>query len=173
MTRLLSVNSVERGEVAIRIDATSPTRGVAILDLEIGDPSTATPLHWRVGEGTKPPLDLCLDGDGHLVGIQIVLQDQRVPVADEPRLVAEELGVPRFAVGDWPDDRYLDLRARVHETRLASGELCASIDAPSAIRSIRVGAGLVLGIDEGDRLVELLVGPLDTMQWQLLALAAP
>jgi hypothetical protein len=116
-----------REESPIQISVNSPTRGVAIVDVKIGSSSTPTPLHWRAGDWTKPPLDVSFSLNGQIESVQVVFQDESVMTAEGAAAVREEPGVPSFEIEQWPLDRYLDVQTGVRSARLASGELLVSI----------------------------------------------
>ncbi len=145
----------------------SPTPGVVLVEVVLG--SDAAPLHWRVGLWDKPPLDISMDRSGRLLGVQFVLQDERV---DRNGAVAEravnDSGRPVFEVTSWPEDRYLDVEAAVVATRTSAGSLVLRIgDVGDVDRAVLVGDGLVLGL-RADALVEITIGPLGVEDWEAI-----
>ena len=166
------VRSVTDDTAVIHIEADSPTRGVAILDIRIGSATTPAPLHWRAGDWAKPPCDMSLGSDGRPECIQVVFQDEEVLTTDAVLSLDVERGFPLFDVGDWPSDRYLDVRALVQCRRLPSGELSVLIGEDTAARWLGLGEGLQFGIDASGDVVEVVIGPLDDGQWQVIAAAS-
>ncbi len=66
-------------------------------------------VHWRVGDGTKPPIDLTLYAEtGRLRSLEIILQDEtierRTVLSTELTSIAEQRGVPIFERTLWKDD---------------------------------------------------------------------
>jgi hypothetical protein len=169
----LRVRSVTGGADVIHIGADSPARGVAILDVTIGSTSTPAPLHWRAGDWKKPPFDVSLGSDGRPESVQVVFQDEEIPMTDSLPSIDVEPGVPLFDVGGWPTDRYLDARAVVHAKRLPSGELAVSIGEDPANHWLGLGEGLQFGLDLSGEVVEIRIGPLDDEQWRVIAAASP
>ena len=64
--------------------------------------------HYRIGLGTKPPVDLSFDElSGRLAEAQLVLQDESVPAREVfARSVPLESGCPVVDISDWGDNRY-------------------------------------------------------------------
>jgi hypothetical protein len=158
----------------VSVSVESLTTGVAIVDVKVGSQSTSAPLHWRAGDWTKPPLDISLSPEGFIEGIQVVFQDEALLAsekdADRP---PEEPRIPRFEVGQWTANRYLDYRAELRVARFVSGELSVSIGQARAARLLRLAPALRVGIDSADCLARIVIGPLDTGQWRLIEAAAP
>lgn len=139
----------------------TPTPGVVVVDVILGAASSAAPLHWRSGDWTKPPLDLSLASDGRLIGIQFVLQDERVPEGREGSWSVSWRGTPVFTVDGWPRDRYRDERISVSATRSLSGQLVLCLgESATELEWCEVGHDLLLGF-AGDQLVKIVVGALD------------
>lgn len=152
----------------ISITVESPTDGVALVDVDMNRPSTTVPLHWRVGDWTKPPLDISVTPEGRLQRLQFVIQDEEVGRTGVAAESTDDQGVPLFDVDRWPPDRYLDVRALVRAARLASGELAILVGNENTARWLRVGDGLAFGLDASGRVSQLVVGPLDAEQWRVI-----
>ncbi len=87
--------------------------GVVLIDCWLEREST--PLHWLAGSGRKPPIDVTLGfGDGRLLGLEVVLQDEFVAenIAWGPHLVRgleAVAGVPAFDRAAWGSgERYVE-----------------------------------------------------------------
>lgn len=145
----------------------SPTPGVVLVELVLG--SDRAPLHWRVGLWDKPPLDISMDASGRLLGVQFVLQDERVERDDTAtESGASESGRPVFDVATWPDDRYLDVEAPVTAVRTPEGTLVLRIgDVGNVDRVLLVGDGLAVGV-RADALAEVRIGPLTVEDWEAI-----
>jgi hypothetical protein len=169
---LLLCKIAEEASPQVTITIDSPTHGVVIMDIAIGGWSTPTPLHWRAGDWTKPPLDFCLNSDGRLESIQVVFQDEVIETADVGLASQVNEGVPSFDVSDWPSSRYLDERSEVQSVRLASNELNITLGNSPPHKLVRVGEGLGLGLDDNSYVVQVVIGPLDAGQWRLIRAAA-
>lgn len=148
----------------------APTPGVVLIDVTLGESRPTTPLHWRMGTWTKPPLDLSLDDGGRPVALQFVLQDERVAAGQSLADLPEpEGGVPIFDINDWPPERYCDETGPVRANRLPSGELRLQIGEPQPVRrACRTAPGLLLGFDERDVLAEIRLGPLAGEDWEAI-----
>lgn len=149
----------------------SPARGVTTIDVTIGDGVGGAPLHFRVGDWSKPPIDIVLDEDGSIAGVQIVLQDETVP----PVVASGVSDIPMahlvFEVDGWPDNRYKDQRAEVSLGREREGLLVVSIGESEAKSYWQLGNGLTVGCSE-QTLCELRVGPLTPTEWATVDRAA-
>ena len=156
----------------IAISVTSPSRGVAILDVVVGSRSSPAPLHWLAGDWSKPPLDVALGPGGQIESVQVVFQDEAVAMTEADVSSRDELGLPSFELDGWPANRYLDVRTDVHAARIASDELLVSIDGDPPTRLVQLGDGLKLGLDGRDHLARLVIGPLDIEQWRMIDAAA-
>jgi hypothetical protein len=161
------------GALPIKWQLDCPTRGVVILDVAVGEVATSTPLHWRAGDWSKPPLDVRLSDDGEVESIQFVFQDESVDVGDVVPPTDTATGLPVFDVGAWPSDRYYDVRVPVTTLRLPSGHLYAVIGDSQPSRSVSVTWGLRFDIDPADQLVGIALGPLTADEWQLIEASAP
>lgn len=150
-----------------------PTRGVVIVDVAVGEVSTSAPLHWRVGDWSKPPMDVRLSDGGEVESIQLIFQDESVDVEDVVPPSEIAAGLPIFDVGGWPPDRYSDVRVPVTTRRLPSGQLYAAIGRSQPSRSISVTWGLRFDFDPADQLVGIALGPLTSDEWQLIEASAP
>jgi hypothetical protein len=147
----------------------TPTPGVVLIDVAIGGQQTPVPLHWRVGTWVKPPLDLSLDHEGHLVGMQFVLQDERVQAGQWSVLPDEEIAVPVFNVENWPAERYRDETMAVGASRLSGGELALRIgEAGDLTRACRTKGGLLVAFGADDSLAEIRLGPLSSEDWEAI-----
>jgi hypothetical protein len=147
----------------------SPTPGVVLINLAIDGMSEPVPLHWRAGTWTKPPLDVELDARGRLVGLQFVLQDERVPVGEGSVLPERDTALPIFDVTAWPHDRYLDEKIPVVANRLRGGELALLIgDRLPLTKAIQIGSSLTLAFANSGRLAEIRLGPLSGDDWEAI-----
>ncbi len=147
----------------------TPTIGVVIIDVVIDESETPLPLHWRVGTWVKPPLDLSIDHDGRLVGIQFVLQDERVQPGHSSGLPDPAVAVPVFNVENWPIDRYRDEAMVVDACRLSGGELLLRVgEARDLTRACRTSRELVVAFDQDDSLAEIRLGPLSREDWEVI-----
>jgi hypothetical protein len=157
---------VDPGSRSATWNIESPTPGVVLIDVAIERPSRSTPLHWRAGTWSKPPLDLSLDDHGRLVGLQFVLQDERVPAGQWTVFPDPEVGLPVFDVRGWPSERYRDETMVVQASRLSSGELALRLgDLQPLARVCAVAAGVLMGFTEAGSLAEIRLGPLDEEDW--------
>ena len=131
--------------------------------------SDGSPLHWRAGLWDKPPLDVTMDAAGGLLGVQFVLQDERVDRGGTLAVSAEpESGRPVFDVEAWPADRYLDVETTVTALRTPEGLLVLRIgDVGASDRVLAVGEGLAVGLHEG-ALAEIRIGPLTGEDWEAI-----
>lgn len=161
------------GALPIKWQLDCPTRGVVILDAAVGEVATSTPLHWRAGDWSKPPLDVRLSDNGEVESIQFVFQDESVDVGDVVPPSEMATGLPTFEVGAWPPDRYSDVHLPVTTLRLPSGHLYAAIGNFQPSRSVSVTWGLRFDFDPADQLVGIALGPLTADEWQLIEASAP
>lgn len=146
----------------------SPVRGVVNVDVTVGDGSGGAPLHFRIGDWSKPPVDVSIGADGAVQGVQIVLQDEAVMRSVEPSEVRDApMARVCFEVADWPDARYRDERGEVVLGRGPDGVLIVSVSDGEVGRYWRVGDGLVLGFS-GEQLSELRIGPLVATEWEII-----
>lgn len=144
----------------------SPTPGVVIISVEIEGSRSLSPLHWRAGDWTKPPLDIELNPDhGAVQAVQIVLQDENVPrratIASQDCVV----GVPVVDVAGWPTDRYRDVRRSMQVARASTGELVIKLGALSVACRAGLPGSLMFGWDESSNLCEVVIGPLTSEGW--------
>lgn len=150
----------------------SPVAGVVLIEVVLE--SNPAPLHWRAGLWEKPPLDLSMDSSGRMIGFQFVLQDERVPLAEDaggPRVTAPAW--PVFDVDSWPEDRYMDEHIPVTVGRLAAGTLLLGIgNLEGPDRLLEVGDGLAVGLTDG-MLREIRLGPLDADDWESIDAFSP
>lgn len=169
----LSLADVMPGyESAIRWIVESPARGVVNVVMVVGDDFPAAPLHFRVGDWSKPPVDISISEDGAILGFQVVLQDEIVAVA--PGALGEShigIGCPRLDVTQFPDDRYWDERSDVVLARAADGVLVVSLCDRQIDARWRIGEGFVVGFSTG-QLVELRLGPLGRDEWKTIEASA-
>lgn len=170
---LLSVDPTA-GTLPIHWALDCPTRGVVIINVTVGIPSSLAPLRWRAGDWRKPPLDIALSSQGCIESVQLVFQDEAVEEADLATPDGVESGCPRFHLNGWPEGRYLDERVDIRTSRLRSGELHAAVDTDElAMRYVKLSDGLRLGFDSKGQLVNLAIGPLTTDEWRIVDAAAP
>jgi hypothetical protein len=94
--------------------------------------------HYRIGIGNKPPVDLSFDEfTGRLAEVQLVLQDESVPVREVfAEKIPVESGSPVVDVSPWGDSNYLDYRFDPNIGWQPLGTLSVEV-APSAISPIR------------------------------------
>src|SRR5438067_13457866 len=127
------------------------------------------PLHWRAGTWTKPPLDIEIKPDnGRLRALQLVLQDESVPLASNavlPSIVRP--GVPIFDTSVWSgSDRYRDERMSVEAMRAEDDRLEAWLDAVGEPAHIcRVDSQLDLLFTAEGGLTAIRLGPLTPDEW--------
>lgn len=169
MLRVFSRSMEPVGEVSWRME--SPVPGVVLIDVAVGSGGCPVPLHWRVGDWTKPPLDVSLTAEGRIEAFQFVLQDERVEdeLAGRTEVTTRRsvawAGAVTFAIERWPADRYLDERLEVSAERSGSDELVLRIgDRLVELEYCEAGLGLLLGFDH-DELVEIVLGPLSVEDW--------
>lgn len=145
----------------------SPVPGVVNVNVEIEGPKSLTPLHWRAGDWTKPPLDIEVNPTtGAVQAVQLVLQDERVPSGTVTTTPEHTVGVPVVDVGDWPNGRYRDVRCDVEVVRGERNELVVRWGASVVAFRSGVRESLVFGWDESADLCELVIGPLDQRDWE-------
>jgi len=144
----------------------SPTPGVVLVNVAIDGSRSLTPLHWRGGDWTKPPLDIEVNPtNGAVQGLQVVLQDERVqrgPLESEPERV---VGIPVVELADWPEDRYKDVRCEVQVTRGPKNELVIRLGASPVVSRSGAPGRLTFGWDDTANLCELVIGPLEHHEW--------
>lgn len=165
MLRLCEIDPIP-SEISWSIDA--PTPGVVIVDVAIGPGRVPVPLHWRAGSWTKPPLDVTLDNEGRLTAIQFVLQDEQVEFGGvlHNQCGAPKIGIPRFEVSSWPEDRYWDERLPVVAHRTGVGELLLHIgERRQLCQQCAPGPGLLLGFDQDVSLATVKIGPMAIDDW--------
>ncbi len=140
----------------------SPTRGVVLINWVQESPEKvqSAPLHWRIGLWNKPPIDIEIDAaDGHLRGLQIVLQDEAI-TAQIPAPISHKVlsGLPDFDVTKWPlTDRYLDEVADVTVAWTSSDDILVLFTPQLSSRAMEceVHPSVSLLFDEGKWLVGL------------------
>ena len=144
----------------------SPTPGVVLVSVVIEGPRSVTPLHWRGGDWTKPPLDIEVNPtNGAVQALQVVLQDEHVQRGHLDSKAAGVAGIPVVEVTDWSEDRYRDVRCEVQVTRGPTDELVIRLgESPVASRSGASGL-LMFGWDASVRLCEIVIGPLGRNEW--------
>src|SRR5699024_6091961 len=104
--------------------------GVVLIYLETGGQKSLTPLHWRAGDWTKPPLDIEINPlTGQVQGLQLVLQDEHVSQGTSEIARQYAVGIPVVEMAGWPTDRYLDVRCDVRLTREPTDELVVELGA--------------------------------------------
>ncbi|MCP3880990.1 MAG: hypothetical protein GY701_21720 [Sulfitobacter sp.] len=142
------------------------------VDVVVGGGPSGAPLHFRVGDWSKPPVDISIGGDGAVLGAQVVLQDEvvaRALAAPGGSDVGE--GGVQLDVSQWPDDRYWDDRSDVVLARESDGVLLVSLGQGQADERWQVGEGLVVGFVDS-QLCELRVGPLSEDEWVTIEASA-
>lgn len=163
----------QRDQTEVQVTVTTPTTGVAILDVQVGETSSKSPLHWRAGMWTKPPVDIAVDpANGRLQGVQIVLQDEDVPWGGGENLPADE-GAPAISTERWSEDRYRDEVMEVHLLRTPDDRLEVRLKGfGEASKTFQIGGKLQLIVGPDDSLVGLRVGPMSSSDWGRLREAA-
>jgi len=143
-----------------------PVPGVVIINVTVGRSLTPVPLHWRAGTWEKPPLDVFLNEEGQLVGMQFVIQDEHLELGFGEMPVKAKTGAPRFDVSFWPTDRYKDETISVSAKRVPGGELVLHIGDKEPIRqSYETSPGFVLSFGRSDQLMRIQIGPLTSDDW--------
>jgi hypothetical protein len=164
MVRIVRVDHSAKAQVRWVIG--SPTPGVVLVDVKIGNNSSVLPLHWRTGDWTKPPLDVELDpNSGEVLAVQFVLQDERVPRQEVEDLPDVGQGVPLFDIRGWPADRYSDFRQLVRVVRSKVDEMVLSIGSDRAVAGLSIDGRLMFAHDQSCRLCEIRIGPLSSEEW--------
>jgi hypothetical protein len=110
-------------------------------------------VHWFLGDGRKPPLDIAVDApSGRLVEVTFFASHETIPHNDRgPVLPAEREGQPIFDTSLWAQwqsgDRYFDTtgEARLH---LHASDLVVTFEA-SAIASVVGSSDLAFLINQG------------------------
>lgn len=144
----------------------TPTPGVVLIDVTIERQAASAPLHWRAGTWSKPPLDLALDDEGRLVGLQFVLQDERVAAGQWTVFPDPEEGLPVFDIQGWPSERYCDETMPVEASRLSGYKLALRLgDRQPLAGSCAVASGVVMGFTDASTLAEIRLGPFDQEDW--------
>lgn len=152
-------------EVSVLVE--SPVPGVVLVDAVLGHHEV--PLHWRAGLWDKPPLDVSLRPDGRLIGVQFVLQEEKVSRSDGPPPSGGDAsgGWPVVDVAAWPDGRYVDAKIAV-SFRRAGASLVLGIGPAPAQRWAQAGRGLAIGLNARDEVVGIVFGPLDAQDWDVI-----
>lgn len=145
----------------------SPVPGVVLINLEIAGPKSLTPLHWRGGDWTKPPLDIELNPmNGAVQALQLVLQDEHVSRGTAEAASEYAVGIPVVELTEWPNDRYRDVRCDVRVTRGETNELIVRLGASTVSSRTGVPGRVMFGWDESANLCELVIGPLESQDWE-------
>jgi hypothetical protein len=135
--------------------------------MEVEGPKSPTPLHWRAGDWTKPPLDIELNHvNGAVQGLQLVLQDEHVSTGTLEVTPESAAGIPVAEITDWPGDRYRDVQCDVAVTRGESNELIVRLGEPAVASRSGLPGRLMFGWDESANLCELVIGPLEDRDWE-------
>jgi hypothetical protein len=144
----------------------SPTPGVVLIDVDIGESKSLVPLHWRAGDWTKPPLDIEINpADSTIQGVQFVLQDERVPFGAGRPIDGAEPVMAMVDVSAWPASRYRDVRCPVHSMRVAN-EFVIAVGATTGASHTGVAGSFLLGWDMSGCLCEIRLGPLRSEDWE-------
>lgn len=167
----LILRSVEpTGDARARIRVEVVTSGVAAVDVKfVGSvvPSAA-PLHWRVGDGHSPPLDIAMTAGGVPQALQVVLQDAE-PVglsAGDPAKVSRH-GLPVFNVEQWEPNRYRTEAGALAIYRLSNGVMRAAFG-PHVSRVVYAVSGCSFLVTGDGALSGIDIGPLGPTEWSLL-----
>lgn len=155
MLRLLRVED-RAVKVSRRLE--NPATGVALINCTLNVSAQGPPLHWRVGNWKKPPIDIEIDPtDGHLSALQVVLQDEGIAEGVLWKTEMKKIsGIPFFDLAIWPPKgRYLDEHSEPVIARSPSGDLwCAFERFPSqACSECAIDHSLVVYFDSADRLI--------------------
>lgn len=143
-----------------------PSPGVVLINVEIEGSNSLAPLHWRTGDWTKPPLDIEVNpSDGAVQAIQVVLQDENVPLGALRAGHEGAVGIPLVDVEGWPDDRYRDVRCSVELARATTGELIVTFGELGSTSHAGLPGSLVFGWDGSGHLCEIVIGPLTPEDW--------
>jgi hypothetical protein len=146
-----------------------PVPGVVLINLNLVSALHPAPLHWRVGNWRKPPLDIEIEpSSGSLQAIQFALQDEQVPLVAVASLPTGKSGLPVFDTADWPTDRYLDVRGQVAAIRTPADELGLVVSSEETTSTSQI-PGLVLGYDRNSSIHEIRIGPLPDEDWDAIA----
>jgi hypothetical protein len=174
--RLLRIEPVD---VHLRREVSSPAPGVAIIDIvtepEIG--RSHTPLHWRVGDWRKPPIDISIRPDtGAFESIQIVFQDEHIrPCNSSAQSAQAQIGLPLLVVHDVPESRYVDVDASVQACMDADSRLLVRWTPPDRDRAshdvVRVSPQFALHLSEDLVVVGIECGPITESEQTLLTAA--
>ncbi|MGH2511005.1 MAG: hypothetical protein ACRDHZ_26885 [Ktedonobacteraceae bacterium] len=116
---MLKVAEIERLPATMTREITSPAQGLVLIDCQCArnaenEEPLPVPLHWRIGDWSKPPIDIALDEDtGHFQSLLLVLQDEIIKRRALPDVdlasPTSELGIPIFARTPWNNDElYVD-----------------------------------------------------------------
>lgn len=161
----LALRNLTRGRVA-NWAIESPSPGVVFISVAVTGPRTLTPLHWRAGDWTKPPVDIEVNpDDGFIQSIQVVLQDERVGMRAPIEGHTPALGLPLVVVADWPTDRYWDEHCPVAMARATTGELIVDLGEREAVSYVGLPRSLLYGWDVARELCRLVIGPLSSEAW--------
>ena len=181
---MLRLVRIEQREFPVLWTVKKATTGVVLIDVELSKVygRAATPLHWFADQQYKPPLDIAIEPtDQTLSTLQVVLQDQDVPLGDPLQTGIVHRGLPVFDVspwaagtdGDWNPHVWerlpvLELRTPQEELQVLLG----SVDAVP-VRSCSIGDGLLLMFDQNDQLVAFRIGPLTEHEWAIIGESSP
>jgi hypothetical protein len=167
---------VEPATVHVSRSIEAPTAGVAILELGMeheGGRSLA-PLHWRIGDWQKPPLDISLHpSSGALEEVQIVFQDERIepgwlhPAPDE--LLGP--GLPYLMPESLTGSRYIDVRGEVTAVRNDATIQIMWGHSSALLATILVSQDFRLYIDRDHLLTGFEIGRITVDEWRILSRA--
>ncbi|HEU5375400.1 MAG TPA: hypothetical protein VFV38_08180 [Ktedonobacteraceae bacterium] len=183
---MLKTVEIEQLSVQVIREITSPAQGVVLIDCRIAreeedeEPLTV-PLHWRVGDWSKPPIDIALDADtGRFQSLQLVLQDEtierRVQPAIDVATLTSETGIPVFERTLWNNgERYADERLQPTPSwEGQSGLLVMFVPVPALIiRACLVDKSLMFLLDERDEIIGFQLNQITREEKRTIRWAAP
>jgi hypothetical protein len=137
-----------------------------LINVDVAGPRSLTPLHWRAGEWTEPPIDIEVNpDDGAIQAVQVVLQDEWAGMRVPPSSQDAVSGLPLVAFADWPTDGYWDVRCRVAVARAGTGELIVDLGDRGAVSYAGQLGSLLFGWDASGELCQIVIGPLSSEDW--------
>lgn len=143
-----------------------PASGVVLFDVRTGHSASPVPLHWRVSDATKPPLDIAINpADAGIQSVQIVLVDEWVDYGSYSCPDSHVDGLPTVVIRDWPEDRYRDVAGRVSLIRSRRDELVAEVTGEPPVVYTGARDSLRFGWDDAGALCQLIIGPLSSAEW--------
>ncbi len=116
---MLKLVEIQHSSAQMIREANSPAQGLVMIDCQFAreegnEEPLPVPLHWRVGDWSKPPIDIALEEEtGRFQSLLLVLQDEtiaRKKLTDvDLTVLPSETGIPVFERAPWKkDETYLD-----------------------------------------------------------------